>query len=129
MTTVFASLRLVGVSPALARLVQLGVALAAVAAVARAWAGRDVEAQRGTLAVAVLLITPFAFDYDMAVVFVALLALARRGPGLNLGWALLAAAWVLPLTVPLLAAVYAPVAPVVLVALLFALLREPKALP
>jgi hypothetical protein len=68
MPTVYASVRLMGATPPLAMLIQGLAALAAIVAVSWVWRRRAPLCCRGSvLAVGIFLATPYAYEYDLAV--------------------------------------------------------------
>lgn len=118
MPTVAAALLELGVPVGGARAAQGAAALAAAAAVAWAWSRHRPEAARGTvLATGALLATPFAFDYDLALLILPLLWISTdaRRPGDGV---LLALGAVLPILGPAVAgSTGVSIAPVVILAL------------
>ncbi|MEZ4320852.1 MAG: glycosyltransferase family 87 protein [Myxococcota bacterium] len=124
MPTVFAALLQLGVPAGPAQLVQAGVAVGATVAVCAVWwRGSDGSVRAGALAAGTLLVTPFAFDYDLALGWLAIAALAS-GARTRAELGLAAVSWALPLAVPLLAFVHLPLAPVVWMLVLAALVRR-----
>ncbi len=131
MPTVQVAAMLLGAPAALARGVQSVSTLLAVAAVAFAW-GRNLPlaTRATTLACAALLATPFAFDYDLAVLGLPIAFLGWQGA--REGWrpgdvALLVAAWVAPLAAPAIAeATSVSLAPLLLALLVGAALRRAR---
>ena len=100
MITLFAQARLWGVAVPLAYGLQGVLTAATVGAVAWVWYKRVFPLAYFVLAVGVLLVTPYAYDYDLAIMG---LAIAWYGwEGLNNGWlpgekAVLVLAWLMPL--------------------------------
>ncbi len=108
MPTVFAAARLVGGGITLAYLLQAAVALAVAALTVHAWYRRagTLELRASLLAAALALISPYAYDYDMVVLALPIALLAADG--LKNGWmpgmrTMLAAVWIAPLVLPVLA--------------------------
>lgn len=134
MPTVYAALRQVGVEAGPARLVQGIVGLAALVAVCGLWLRRAPFGLRASaLAAAVPLATPYAFDYDLVVLALAVGWLARAG--LAEGWrpgeiAVLSLAWLAPAAFWIVAHVGGPpLMPIVLIALLAAIWQRARAAP
>lgn len=132
MPTVQVAALLLGAPAALARGAQVVSTLAAVGAVAVAWGrGASAVTRAVTLACAALLATPFAFDYDLAVLAVPIAFLARDGArdGFRAGEVpLLVAAWVAPLAAPAIASgTNVSLTPVLLVLLVAAGFRRASA--
>jgi hypothetical protein len=129
MTTAFAAARLAGLDVGVAYALQAVVACGALLALFLVWS-RDIPLeQRGAVLVAVIpLITPYSFCYDLAIVGLALLWLAREGfeKGFSRGeLVVFAMAWVIaPMGWVLADASNVLVTPLVLVALLCVLLRR-----
>jgi hypothetical protein len=129
MPTVFAALRLAGVSVAAAYAAQLLSTALAVGAVILAWRSRAVtEVKAAALVVALFLATPYAWDYDMIVLLFAAAWLARDGRRAALSSAekiTAAALLVLPLPMVLLAILlHLQIGPLVLWLMLVLLLRR-----
>lgn len=100
MVTVFAAARLVGAGLGVSYALQIAVALAALGALAYLWVRRAPLALRGAaLIVSIPLTTPYAYDYDLPILLMALAWLAREGiaTGFRRGESLLlAVAWISP---------------------------------
>jgi hypothetical protein len=133
MPTVFAMLRLVGVSVGAAYAAQAVCALAAIAGVVAVWRSQAPLALRGAmLIVATMLATPYMFDYDMVVLALPLAWLAADG--IARGWQqyereILVAAWVAPLVAPNIAeATHLQLAPFVTIGLFILILQRSVAL-
>lgn len=129
MTTVFAALRLWGAPLSVAYAAQALAALAAAWTVWRVWRSPAAYALKAAvLATAALLATPYAMDYDLCALGVALaafLAAAGRGGLRPYEGTALALAWMLPLLVrPLAGWLFIPVAPLALGLLLAVLARR-----
>lgn len=102
MTSVFAALRLWGLPLGLCYLVQIAVALAVAASVAWIWRSADagLRPKGAALCLGMLLVTPFAFDYDMMVLAPAIALLAFDGVDRGFrpyGRVRLAALWAAPI--------------------------------
>ena len=133
MPTVFAALRLAGVSLAAAYAAQLVSTAAAIGAVILAWRSRAAtEIKAAALAVAMFLATPYAWDYDMIVLLFAAAWLARDGrrAALSTGEKLAAVALlVLPLPMLLLGVpLHLQIGPLALWLTLALLLRRARVL-
>jgi hypothetical protein len=130
MCTVFAAARLAGVDVPVAYALQAGVTCGALFALFVVWKRRDIPlaARAAVLVTVIPLTTPYAFGYDLTVLALALIWLARTGfeTGLRRGELLvLAIAWVVPSAGAVLAGLSGVLlAPVVLIALLGVLLRR-----
>ncbi|MFZ5480271.1 MAG: glycosyltransferase family 87 protein [Myxococcota bacterium] len=107
MPTVQVAAMLLGAPVAAARVLQAVAALAAAGAMVALWArGASFTARAASLVGALFLVTPFAFDYDQALLAIPAAAIGwevlqgrgRRGEG----W-LAVAAWIAPLAVPAIA--------------------------
>jgi hypothetical protein len=129
MPTIFAMLRMVGVSVGAAYAAQAVCALAAVAGVVAVWRGQAPLALRGAmLIVATMLATPYMFDYDMVVLALPLAWLAADG--IARGWQpyereILVAAWAAPLVAPNIAeATHLQLAPFVTIGLFILILQR-----
>jgi hypothetical protein len=100
MVTVFAAARLVGAGLGVSYALQIVAGLAALGALAYLWTRPVPLPLRGAaLAVSIPLTTPYAFDYDLPMLLLALAWLAREGiaTGFRRGESLLlAVAWVSP---------------------------------
>jgi alpha-1,2-mannosyltransferase len=129
LVTPFAAARLLGAGVAAAWLLQAAVSLGALAALAYVWRSAASLAWRGSvLALAMVLMTPYAFFYDLVPLFLPLAWLVaagqasgfRRGEGviLALAWVSPVAGFLLARSSPLL------LTPVVLVLLLLVVLRR-----
>jgi len=108
MPTMFAATRLLGGTVSLAYALQAAVGLAAAAATIFVWYRRlgTPELRAALLAVALILISPYAYDYDLVVLALPIALVAADG--LKCGWipglrSLLAAVWIAPLVLPGLA--------------------------
>jgi hypothetical protein len=128
MPTTQVAAMLLGAPPAAARVLQGLSTLVAMALVARAWAiAAPLPARASVLACAAILATPFAFDYDLALLAlpVAFLGYDRWRTGWRPGEkALLVAAWCAPLAAPAIAeATSLSVTPALLLALAWTALR------
>jgi hypothetical protein len=136
MVSLFAALRLLGGGVALAYAAQAALALAVAVALVAALRRTGAALEQGALiAAATLLATPFALDYDLALLALPLALLLSRALATGF-WPyekiLLLAAYALPgLARPLAQAVHLPVAPAILALLLCALVRRvaPEARP
>lgn len=120
MTTVFAAARFLGMETGPARLLQGAVGLGALLVALDLWRRGLGRAALAAAVLAGLLTTPWAFEYDLALLAPALvwLAGATPAPGRG-GWALLGVAWTLPITNSLAARFLGiPLAPPVLLGLL-----------
>jgi hypothetical protein len=129
MPTVFAAARLLGCPAQLAYILHAGVAVAAAAAVAWVWLRcRDLSLRAAALCTGTLLVSPYLFDYDLALLGLSIAWLVRHG--LEQGWRSaerewLALAWLLPLAMPLLATpTRLQPGPLVLLVLLLLILRR-----
>lgn len=133
MPSAYIGLRLLEVDPAARSLVQGGMAVAAAAAVFWTFARcRDWDLRFGVLTVATFVASPYAFNYDMTTVSVALALMALKGlrdgflPGER---SVLAATWLLPIAIHWLNAVYLPVGSLILMGcLVYLLLRVRRSL-
>lgn len=101
MATVFAAARLAGVDLPVAYALQAVVACGALLALFLVWKRDDIplEARAAVLVTVIPLTTPYAFNYDLAIIGIALLWLARTGleTGLRRGeLVVFAMAWVAP---------------------------------
>jgi hypothetical protein len=105
MPTPYAALLLDGASPQVALVGQMATTVLAALAAALVWRRSDRPSMQAlALAAAVPLATPYAYDYDLAILVVPFVLLAgerRRGEAVPL-WALLAL-WLGPLAIPLVA--------------------------
>ena len=130
MPTVLPSLRLAGLDPAVATMIQLAVGIAAAAAL-WVWMPRDPKRAGLATATATFLLLPYGFNYDLTVVGIAaLLVLHRDTPGepsLRRIPALLA--FLLPLLVVSLGNAGVPAGPPILALLLAVQLREGRQSP
>jgi hypothetical protein len=129
MPTVFAAVLVAGGSLPVARLVQGAVTLATVAAVAWVWLKPAPLALKSAALVAgIFLATPYAFEYDLAILALALAWLgweAYTGGWLPGEQTVLLLCWLAPLAAPALAKVTGlPLAPLPLAALLLVALRR-----
>ena len=128
MSTVFAASRLAGLDLLMAYALQAVVACGALLALFFVWKRGDIplEARAAVLVTVIPLTTPYAYNYDLAIIGIALLWLAREGleTGFRRGEiAALALAWVVPPVGSALAELSGVlVTPVVLIALLGVLL-------
>ncbi|MGB0126159.1 MAG: glycosyltransferase family 87 protein [Rhodocyclaceae bacterium] len=131
MPTPIAMAQMLGMPPLPARLLHAAVACGAIWAVWRVWRGCHTASLRSAaLMVATFLVTPYAFDYDLAwLAFpIAWMALA----GLRNGWLpgereVLVAAWLLPLVMaPIGKLVPVQVAPAILAMFLWAIARRAR---
>jgi alpha-1,2-mannosyltransferase len=100
MPTVYAAARVLGLDATVARLLQAGVTAAVVIALCAIWRRRVPLAWRGSaLAIALLLATPYAFDYDLVVLVLPIAWLFRdalRARASLVDETLLVAAWASP---------------------------------
>lgn len=108
MPTMFAATHLLGGSVSLAYALQALVGLGAAAVTIYAWYRRlgTFELRAALLAVALVLISPYAYDYDMAVLALPIALVAADG--MKRGWVpgmrtMLAAVWLAPLVLPAIA--------------------------
>ncbi len=120
MPSAYVGLRLLGVGQEIRTAVQLLLFLLALSGVLWTFArSRDPVLRLGVLAVGTFIASPYAFNYDMTAVSLAVVLLALRGlragflPGERLA---LAMTWLLPITVHWLNGNGAPAGPVVLLA-------------
>lgn len=134
MTTTFTGVLLAGAGYPAAASLQGVVAVSAAVAVAWVWRRDPGLPWRGSaLAIGVLLATPYAFEYDLAILALPLAWLAWEGYGR--GWrpgeqAVLLLGWLVPLAAPMLAAYgHVQITPLVLGALLWLVLRRTARLP
>lgn len=101
MTSVFAASRLWGLPLAVSYVAQIATALVVIAAIAPLWhSGAGMRLKGAALCLGMLLVTPFAFDYDMMILAPAIALLAFEG--LPNGFRpferpLLAALWAVPI--------------------------------
>jgi hypothetical protein len=128
--SVFAAVRLLGGPIGLAYAAQALVGLVVVAALVATWRSRaDMRLKSAALLVAALLVTPYGFDYDMAVLGPAIAFAVAHG--LEKGFApwektLLALVWIMPLLARLISgAVLAPFG-VAVMAAFFVMLARPR---
>lgn len=131
MAGVYGALRLAGLGAAPAWIAHALVALAAAAAACLIWYRKaELGARAGALAAATALASPYLFIYDTLILIVPFLWLVARGRHrllLASVWAILfaalaqAAGWSPPLNL-------VPLAPIVLLALIFAETRQPRGL-
>jgi hypothetical protein len=105
MPTMFAATRLLGGPVSLAYALQAAVGLAAAAVTIFVWYRRmgTPELRAALLAVSLILISPYAYDYDLVVLALPIALVAADG--LKRGWmpgvrSLLAAVWIAPLVLP-----------------------------
>lgn len=121
MPTVTASLLNLGASPALAQAAQGVVIVAVVAWVVRLARGSNTPAFVLAAVLGTMLLTPFAFDYDLGMTLVAVAILADQAlvTGSRAAAVGAAALWLLPGLLPLAASVYVPLGPIVLIGCLF----------
>jgi hypothetical protein len=107
MATVFASARLAGLGIGAAYALEIAVALVALAVLAQVWWRRAPLALAGSILVlSIPLTTPYAFDYDLVMLMLPFTWLVQEAgaTGLRRGeWALLVAAWALPVAGKLIA--------------------------
>jgi Glycosyltransferase family 87 len=129
MPSVYVSARLAGLDIAAARIIQVIVAAAALAAVCAIWYRGASLAWRGAALIAALpLVTPYVFDYDLVALYFAMAWLL--GACLKDGWqpgdtAVLLAAWIGPaLSWPLIKLGGPPFMPVVFAAFLAVVWRR-----
>jgi hypothetical protein len=108
MPTAFAATRLLGGGVTLAYVLQIAIGLGVAGLTIHAWYRRagTFELRAALLAVALVLISPYAYDYDMVVLALPIALLAADG--LKNGWApgmrtMLVAVWAAPLVLPMLA--------------------------
>jgi hypothetical protein len=108
MPTMFASVRLLGGGLTLAYALQAIVGITVAALTVHAWYRRvgTLELRGALLAVALLLLSPYAYDYDLVVLALPIALLAADG--LRHGWmpglrTLLVAVWLAPLLLPAVA--------------------------
>jgi hypothetical protein len=108
MPTIFAMASKLGADVTLAYVAQFAVAATVTVVTVRAWYRRagSLELRSALLAVALLLISPYGFDYDLVILAVPILLLLADG--MRNGWmpgmrTMLAAVWVMPLALPGLA--------------------------
>ena len=131
MPSVFVAASLVGLGRGAATALQVAVALLMLAAVGSLWLKRFPIAIRGSaLLFAVPLVTPYSFDYDLAVLTVAfawlLLEGARRGV-LRREKVLLAVLWVAPIAGWLIATRSGvQLTPLILLAWVWSVMRSPR---
>lgn len=108
MPTVFAAVRMLGGGISFAYALQIAVAVAVAAITVHVWWRRlgTLELRSALLATALLILSPYAFDYDLVVLALPIALLAvdgmRRGwmPGMR---TVLAVAWFAPLILPAIA--------------------------
>lgn len=129
MQSVYTALRLAGVVSALAFAVHWTVAGAAALAVALLWrGGAEWRLKAAALAASTVVVTPFVFDYDLALLGIPIVLMARDGAEHGfLPWekTVLAAAWAVPLVSRQIGAVLAvSPGPLVSLALLALILRR-----
>ena len=100
MASSFAALRLLGAPVPLAYVVQIVVAVAAVAMIMRIWRGSAAsEAKAAALAAGTLVMSPFLLSYDLTLLGIPIVWLARQGMRRGfLPWekSILTLAWLLP---------------------------------
>lgn len=131
MPSVFVAASLAGLGRGAAMAIQVAVALLMLGAVGWLWLKRFPMAIRGSaLLFAVPLVTPYSFDYDLAVLTVALAWLllegGRRGV-LRREKVLLAVLWVAPIAAWLIAArTGVQLTPLVLLACVWSVMRAPR---
>ena len=129
MQSLFAAMRLLGVSRGGAYAAQALLALAGAAAVIVAWRSRAGTAAKGAvLAAATLLFSPFVLDYDFVLLAIPMAWLVRDGARTGFApWekASLALAWLLPLLArPVAGLTHLGIAPLVCAVLLATTLRR-----
>jgi len=131
MPTVYSAILLSGFGPAAAGILQGMVMLGAVSAVAWTWRRKaSAPVRSAVLVLSILLFTPYAFDYDLALLALPLAWLGWEGH--TQGWRpamaiFLILSWLTPLLFQgLAAATGLPVGPLILGALLFLALRLKK---
>jgi hypothetical protein len=128
MPTVSAAALILGAPAILAQTLQAFVAAAAAVVVVWLWRTNAKASLRcAGLCLAVLIATPFAFDYDLVILGLALLWFgldAYRSGWLSWERELLVLGWLTPLIGPVLALAYIPVAPLILAALLWLVVRR-----
>jgi alpha-1,2-mannosyltransferase len=129
MQSLFAGMRLLGVSVGVAYAAQALLALAAAGAVIAVWRSRaDTAAKGAVLAAATLLFPPFLLDYDLVLLAIPMAWLIRDGACTGFApWekASLALAWLLPLVSrPLAGFSHLGIAPLVCGLLLMTVLRR-----
>lgn len=130
MPTVFAAVRVAGLSIATAYVMQAAVATGAISVMCWLWIKDSrFELRAAALVVATLLVQPYFMYYDLAWIALPVVFLMRDGRELPLGrieWAVLIAAWLMPAQGFLAVVVGVPVqlAPAVLLALLILVVRR-----
>jgi len=132
MQSVFAAARLLGAPQALAMTLQVATTLGVIALLFRQRQTGTPLANAAALCTGALLATPFVLDYDLtllAVPLVWLYAETQRTGFLPWERLLLGLGYLLPLFSRTLATFYLPVAPLLLMALLLAIVRRARAAP
>jgi hypothetical protein len=134
MPSVFAAILLAGGSPRLAQFLQALISCGMVVGVAWIWVQKKPLPLRASiLTLAILLTTPFAFEYDLTILALPLAWLG--GEVLVTGWLpleqpVMAATWLLPLVAPFLARLtHFQLSPLVLLILVALLLRRAAVFP
>ena len=129
MPTMFASARLLGIGVPMALILQSAVMALAVAGVVWVWSGKSPLALRvSVLIVGTLLAFPFMYDYDLAILAIALACVAWNGH--TKGWVhgektVIALCWALPLISTVLAKLTnVQISPIVLIALFAFLVKR-----
>ena len=129
MPTAYPGVRLAGLVPAAAWLLQAACAVGAVGAVLR-WMPRDPRLSGLAAAAATFLVLPYAFNYDMTIVGVAAVILLHRAPKDEPLTRIVAAlALLLPAVVVFTSALAMPIAPILLMLLLGGLLAHEAPAP
>ena len=131
MQTMFGAIRMWDGSVALAYMFQAAIALYAAAAVVWVWQSRGPFAfKAATLAVGSLMVSPFVMQYDLVLLALPIAWLGMEGfehGFLPYEKTVLAAAWILPrITLAVTQTAKIPIAPIVMVVLMTAILRRAK---
>ena len=129
MQSLYAAARVLGAPETLAMVLQVGLTLGLIVVLFRLRQTVSALCNAAALCAAALLATPFVLDYDLtllAVPLVWLYAQTQREGFLPWERLLLAAAFLLPLLSRTLATAYLPVAPVLLMAVLAAIVRRAR---
>ncbi|HWE76574.1 MAG TPA: glycosyltransferase family 87 protein [Stellaceae bacterium] len=129
MASAFAAFRLLGASVPLAYAVQIVVAVAAAAMIARIWRGSAAyEAKAAALAAGTLLMSPFLLSYDLTLLAIPIVCLARQGMRRGfLPWEklIVTLAWLLPVACePIASLTTLPIAPIVIGLILWQVTRR-----
>lgn len=133
MPTIFAWGRLLGAPTMLAFLLHAAVAIPVALGLAWIWRrGADVELRNAGLACATLLCTPYLFDYDLALLALAIAWFTMHG--MRRGWRtgereVLAACWIMPLLSTTAQTVAIPLAPILMLSLFALILRRARQPP